>query len=99
MFILAAAVCGFVGLFRSRVFHGGLLLISSLVLGCICTAVALHVVAIAGIYALHDIKEDRAQEAISMSAANVKHPSETIIGTVLVYAGFDTDRRSDWNDS
>ena len=73
IFILGAAVCGFVGLFRDRVLHSALLLTSSLVLGFICTFVALHVIAIAGIYAFNNIKENRLPESAPVSASAAKH--------------------------
>ena len=60
LFILAAAACGFVGLFRERVLQSGLLLLSSLALGCVCFFVALHVAAIAGVYAFSSIKQEKA---------------------------------------
>ena len=73
IFILAAAVCGFVGLFRDRVLHSALLLTLSLVLGCICTVVALHVIAIAGIYAFNNIKSNNSTEAAPITASATKH--------------------------
>jgi hypothetical protein len=51
LFILAAAFCGVIGLFRERVLQSALLLTSSIVLGGICALVGLHLAAIAGIYA------------------------------------------------
>src|SRR5688572_6473865 len=63
IFILAAAVCGFVGLFRDRVFHSALLLASSILAGVICTVVALHIAAIAGIYVFNGINSTRSTEA------------------------------------
>ena len=44
VFILAAAVCGFIGFFRDRVLQGSLLLVSSLVLGLFCAHIAAVVV-------------------------------------------------------
>ncbi len=63
LFILAAAACGFIGLFRERVLQSGLLLLSSVVLGGLCFLVALHVAAIAGVYAFSSIKEEKAAPA------------------------------------
>ena len=57
--ILAAATCGFVGLFRDRVLQSGLLLVSSIALGCVCLFVALHVAAIAGIYAFQTMPSEK----------------------------------------
>src|SRR6266446_6434033 len=73
IFIFAAAVCGFVGLFRERVIHSTLLLVSSLVLGCICTVIALHVAAIAGVYAFSNIKSNRPPEPTPVSVSAAKH--------------------------
>jgi len=49
LFILAAVVCGFVGLFRQRAFHSSLLLATSLVLGFVCA----HIALVSGIYAFN----------------------------------------------
>jgi hypothetical protein len=68
IFILAAAVCGFVGLFRDRVFHSALLLTLSLVTGSICALVALHIIAIAGIYAFNGIGSNNSPEVAPISA-------------------------------
>jgi len=51
LFILVAAICGFVGLFRQRVISSLGLLMASLVLGFVCA----HVAAVSGIYALNTI--------------------------------------------
>ena len=69
IFILAAAVCGFVGLFRERVWQSGLLLVSTLVLGFFCA----HIAAIAGIYAFNSIKANRPPEEPSVSTSAAKH--------------------------
>ena len=73
IFIAAAAVCGFVGLFRERVLQSALLLISSLALGCVCFVVALHIAAIAGIYAFSNIKSNVSNEPVPKSAPAAKH--------------------------
>ena len=52
LFILAAAVCGFVGLFHDRMLQSTLLLVSAVVLGVLC----LHLAAVAGIYAFNTIQ-------------------------------------------
>jgi hypothetical protein len=59
LLILAAAVCGFLGLFRERVWQSGLLLISSIALGCFCFLLALHLLAIAGIYTFHRMPSEK----------------------------------------
>jgi hypothetical protein len=69
IFILAAAVCGFVGLFRERVFHSALLVASSFVAGVICTVVALHIIAIAGIYAFNGINSNGSPQVASVPAS------------------------------
>jgi hypothetical protein len=60
LLIVAAAVCGFLGLFRERVWQSGLLLISSIALGCFCLLLTLHVLAIAGIYTFQRMKSEKA---------------------------------------
>jgi hypothetical protein len=59
IFILAAAACGFVGLFRERVLQSGLLLLSSIALGCVCFVLVLHVAAIAGVYAFRTLPPEK----------------------------------------
>jgi len=73
LFILAAAVCGFVGLFRERFLHSALLLFSSLVLGFICTAIVLHVAAIAGVFVFSSLKANRLPEPAPAPAAAPRH--------------------------
>jgi len=63
LFIAAAAVCGFIGLFGKRFVHSSILLASALVLGFVCTVVALHVTALAGIYAYNNIKANGSSSA------------------------------------
>jgi hypothetical protein len=55
LFILAAAVCGFIGLFRQRFFHSLLLFFSSLAVGFLCV----HIAAIVGIYAFKELRADQ----------------------------------------
>ena len=73
LFILAAAVCGFVGLFREQILRSAILLTSSLVLGGICFVVALHVTAIAGIYAFNNIKSGSAPEPAAAAVSTARH--------------------------
>lgn len=47
LLIIAAAVCGFIGLFGRRALHSLLLLVVSLVLGVFCA----HVAAVVGVFA------------------------------------------------
>ena len=68
IFILAAAVCGFFGLFRERVLQSGLLLVSSLVLGFFCA----HIAAIVGIFAYSKLHSPPADETIHFSASASK---------------------------
>jgi hypothetical protein len=67
LFILAAAFCGFLGLFRERALQSALLLMSSLVLGGICAFVSLHLAAIAGIYAFNRLPADPPEPALRVS--------------------------------
>ena len=69
IFILAAAVCGFVGLFRDQVLRSALLLVSSLVLGVFC----FHIAAITGIYAFNMFRYTQASEPAHVSTAPAKH--------------------------
>ena len=69
LFILAAAVCAFVGLFRQRVLQSSLLLVSSLVLGVFCA----HLAAVIGIYTLNNIKSNSSPEAAPISASSAGH--------------------------
>ena len=68
IFILAAAVCGFVGLFRERVLQSGLLLVSALVLGFFCA----HIAAIVGIFAYSKLRSPPPAETIHFSASASK---------------------------
>ena len=74
LFILAAAVCGFAGLFRDRVLQSALLFVSSLVLGGICFVIALHVAAIAGLYAFGNIRSTNLPEKPPVSVVPAKRP-------------------------
>jgi len=70
LFILAAAICGFVGLFRQRVFQSSLLLVSSVVLGFFCA----HIAAVIGIYTFNNIKSNSSPEAAApVSASSARH--------------------------
>lgn len=51
LFILVAAISGFVGLFRQRVFPSLVLLVASLCLGFVCV----HIAAVSGMYAFNTI--------------------------------------------
>lgn len=51
-FILAAAVCGFVGLFREQMARSALLFLSAVV----CFAVGIHVATVAGIFTFNYVK-------------------------------------------
>ena len=55
LFILAAAICGFLGLFRDRMLQSALLLVSAIVLGVFCA----HLTAIAGIVAYNTIRTNQ----------------------------------------
>jgi MFS family permease len=59
LFILAAAVCGFVGLFRERIWQSALLLVSALVCGFFCA----HIAALVGVYAYSRIHDSEAAAA------------------------------------
>ena len=69
IFILAAAVCGFVGLFREQLLRSALLLVSSVVLGVIC----FHIAAIVGVYAFSMFRSTQASEPAHISDAPTKH--------------------------
>ena len=68
LFILAAAICGFVALFRERILHGSLLLVSSLVLGFFCA----HIAAIVGIYAYALLRADQRATPTPVSTSTAK---------------------------
>ena len=68
IFILAAAVCGFVGLFRERVLQSGLLLVSALVLGFFCA----HIAAIVGVFTYSKFYGPAAEGASHLSASPTK---------------------------
>ena len=68
IFILAAAVCGFVGLFRERALKSGLLLVSALVLGFFCA----HVAAIVGIFAYSKLRGTESATQLHESSAPTK---------------------------
>ena len=69
LFILAAAACGFVGLFRERVLQSGLLLVSSIALGGVCFVVALHIAAVAGIYAFHTMESEKSHPPAAVTSS------------------------------
>ena len=69
LFILAAAICGFVGLFRERVLQSSLLLVSSLVLGFFCA----HIAAITGIYAFNAFRSTQSSEPAHVTVSPVTH--------------------------
>ena len=68
LFIFAAAVCGFVGLFREQILRSALLLVSSLVLGVIC----FHIAAIVGLYVFTMLRPTPTSEAAHISTSPVK---------------------------
>jgi len=51
-FLVAAAVCGFVGLFRENMVRSALLFVSAIV----CLAIGFHVAAVAGIFTFNYVK-------------------------------------------
>ena len=63
IFILAAAVCAFVGLFRERVLQSALLLVATLFLGVFCA----HIAAVVGIYAYNSIRSTQLSEPAHVS--------------------------------
>jgi len=68
LFILAAAVCGFVGLFRERVLQSGLLLVSALFLGLFCA----HLAAVVGIFTYNKLHSSPANQTIPVSVLGPK---------------------------
>ena len=58
IFIVASAVCAFVGLFRERILQSALLLVAALFLGVFCA----HIAAVVGIYAYHSIRSTQSSE-------------------------------------
>ena len=58
LFIFAAAICGFAGLFRERILQSALLLVAALFLGVFCA----HIAAVAGIYAYNHIRSTQPSE-------------------------------------
>ena len=57
LFILGAATCAFVGLFGARAWKSALLLCASLLIGGFAGLVALHSLAIVGIYAFSRLND------------------------------------------
>ena len=68
IFILAAAVCGFVGLFRERVLQSGLLLVSALILGFFCA----HIAAIVGVFAYSKLRSPTTEGTTHLSVSPAK---------------------------
>jgi hypothetical protein len=61
--ILAAAICGIVGMVRGRPLGGLMLLGSSMLLGIVASVIALHTSAILAIYAFGDRRPSSHSEA------------------------------------
>jgi hypothetical protein len=67
LFILAAAVCGFAGLFRQRPLQSSMLLAASMVLGFFCA----HLAAVSGIYAYNAFRSS--QSSVHTTASPSTH--------------------------
>jgi hypothetical protein len=69
LFILAAAVCGFVGLFRQRALQSFALLVASIVLCVFCA----HIAAVSGIYAYNAFRSTRSSESAPVTVSPATH--------------------------